>query len=285
MALPRRPVAPVQPALPFGNQPSAMTSTERMEALSNPSTAEAALRVSKSRPRAAYHLNRDVPAHLLAAPGSTQAVLPTPHTLGVQFRPFEVGAARTGNVNDVQEHSEERTAYPHFTGQQVMHLSGDPAKQQELDPHGNVHEQGPSTLRLYGRYSPDRSAAHADFWREHGRPQQVNTQAVLHTSQESEVTGSHSYISGPLDRETPAANVLVHNGTPYLLDGHHRVAEHRGRGHDTFPANVVNLDQMRDALAKEHAVNRENVQIYPGNDRKQQAEVAHWNRQVRTNIP
>lgn len=282
MALPTR---SVQPPLPFGNQPSAMTATERMEALNNPSTSEAALRVSKARPRAAYHLNRDVPAHLLARPGATDASVPTPHLNGVQFRPVEVAQPRGsgGAVSHIQHHEMERTNYPVPEGQMTIGPPSKPEAFGQVDRHGNQVDHSRATADLYSKYGPFLSAKHDQWWNENAPVHQVDSTSLLHTAQPATGTGTHSYVAGPLDKSSPAGSVLIHNGVPHLIDGHHRVAEYRGRGEPSFPARVLNLDQYRDQIAAEHkAPSREAVDVNPG---KGTADVSYWNRQKSVPLP
>lgn len=273
-------VSSSQPTLPLPDHPALWDETERRARFNEDPSQFPAWK--RDRPRAAYHLNRDEPAHMLVSrKGALDAVVPTPHALGVQFRSVNVGAPRSLAPGQ-GDHPMERTNYPVPAGQRVMGPPSDPANYQHTDAHGNVAVHGEATRGLYNRYGPFRSESHEQFWQQHARPQQVSSTAVLHTGQPAEGTGSHAYISGPLEKdpEKVHTSIMIHEGTPYLIDGHHTVAEARGRGETSFPARVLNLDQMRDTLAAKHGVtDRRNVHIFPGAHPDQQAQISSWDRQ------
>jgi hypothetical protein len=133
-----------------------------------------------------------------------------------------------------------RTNYPNAKGQMVIGLKN-PEQFHELDQHGNV----------YDRTFKDRDFKHNgpqfghnnDVWDKHAKRTMISVNAVLHTGQHADDTGDHSYIHGPLDPNRPTS-ILVRGGTPWIVDGHHRLAEARGRGDTHFSADVLNKDQM-----------------------------------------
>jgi len=199
-----------------------------------------------TKPRASYHLNRDVPAHLAGNPGEKKPTLPTPTENGVFMRQHEVGAERDTLPGN---HPAERTNYPNVPGQQVMGPPHNPAQFGELDRHGNVYHAG--TKREVGfvfeKHGPFNSPVHEEWWQKHSKPQDVSTSAAVHTMQHPDETGSHAYIAGPIAKGsmTPTS-ILIHRGIPWVADGHHRMQEARGRGDATFPARVINLDQLHE---------------------------------------
>jgi len=59
---------------------------------------------------------------------------------------------------------------------------------------------------------------------------------------------------GPQFEQTAMpTHVLINQGIPELVDGHHRTAEWRGRGRSEFPARVLNLDQLGPHVRKQFA--------------------------------
>jgi hypothetical protein len=142
---------------------------------------------------------------------------------------------------------EPRENYRHVPGQTVLPLAGGENEYhvrgpQELDKHGNVFI-GERINHLYQQYGPF-DKANKGVWDRHGETRQISASSVIHTGQSATHTGDHSYIDGPLDPKREAAHVLIHQGHPYMMDGHHRTAEYRGRGMETLPARVLDLDKL-----------------------------------------
>jgi hypothetical protein len=214
--------------------------------------------------RAAYHLNRDTPAVELANPrGSRYVRLPTPNATGIKAKTHLLGSS-------IGEHdvvgSTPRENYSHGgRGQMVMGLpSRGLENYQTLDYHGNVLDQDRKkefSSDHYSTYAPQTSQWHEDVWEKHGETKMLPSTTILHTLQPSYDTGSHDRITGTLKKAEPAAHVLIKNGVPELLDGHHRTAEWRGRGNTEFPARVLNLDQLGKPVQREF--NRANSRKNP----------------------
>jgi hypothetical protein len=190
--------------------------------------------------RAKYHLTRDTPLHLQAKPGALHIGHPTPHSGGMFTKVTSIGAAR----DETDRHAEERTNYPQARGQMVMGPPHNPQQFGHLDGHGNVVDTKIDD-QWYEKHGPQMSDGNAAFWDKHAKFQSISTSAVLHTGQTEHETGSHSYITGPLDPEHPHVKVVVQGGTPYVADAHHRLAEARGRGDTHVGAHVLNLDQFK----------------------------------------
>lgn len=198
--------------------------------------------------QAAYHLHRDVPAHLAGNPGDIRPTLPTPTENGVFMRQHEIGAEREVE-HPVQHHPAERNKYPNVPGQQVIGPPHNPQQFGELDAHGNVYHEPTKREEayIYQKHGPFMSDHHEAWWQRHSTPQDVSTSAPVHTMQSVQETGTHSYIAGPMRPGGTPTSILIHRGIPWVADGHHRMQEARGRGEATFPARVVNLDQMHEA--------------------------------------
>ena len=127
---------------------------------------------------------------------------------------------------------------------------------QELDHHGNVRDEDTKdgfNSDDYHHYGPQMSTMHQEVWNQHGQTKMLPSTTILHTLQPSYDTGSHARITGELRKNEPAAHVLINQGIPELLDGHHRTAEWRGRGAPEFPARVLNLDQLGPEVRKQFA--------------------------------
>ena len=181
--------------------------------------------------------------------------LPTPNADGITEKTHLLDEPH-GVSNTVK--SAPRENYSHGgRGQMVMGLpSRGLDKFQELDYHGNVQDQDSDSKKSfnsddYARYGPQISQWHEDVWAKHGETKMLPSTTILHTLQPSYDTGSHARITGPLDKDQAAAQVLVKDGIPEFLDGHHRTAEWRGRGSEEFPARVLNLDQLGKTVQKE----------------------------------
>ena len=212
-----------------------------------------------NRLRAAYHLNRDTPAVELAIKGASTVSLPTPHPLGITSQIHALNSpAPSGTLSSGVVTSGRRENYSHGgKGQMVMGLpSRGLEKFQELDYHGNVRDEDSKkgfNSDDYHHYGPQMSTMHQEIWNQHGQTKMLPSKTILHTLQPSYDTGSHARITGPLDKGEPAAHVLINQGIPELVDGHHRTAEWRGRGNTEFPARVLNLDQLGPEVRKQFA--------------------------------
>ncbi|MER5754345.1 hypothetical protein [Streptomyces sp. NPDC002088] len=190
--------------------------------------------------RANYHLTRDTPLHLRADPGKLHISHPAPHPGGMHTKVTTIGSPR----DETLIHDEERTNYPQSEGQMVMGPPHSPQQFGHLDGHGNVVDPK-ITDRWYEKHGPQMSHGNEAFWNKHATFQRISTSAVLHTGQTAYETGSHSYITGPLDPDHPHVKVVVQGGTPHVADAHHRLAEARGRGDTHVGAQVLNLDQFK----------------------------------------
>ncbi|MFF1701273.1 hypothetical protein [Streptomyces sp. NPDC058252] len=189
--------------------------------------------------RAKYHLTRDTPLHLQAKPGQLHIGHPTPHSGGMFTKVTSLGSPRDHDLI----HDEERTNYPQSEGQMVMGPPHNPQQFGHLDGHGNVVDPKIGD-RWYEKHGPQMSNKNEAFWNKHAKFQSISTSSVLHTGQTAFETGSHSYITGPLDPDHPHVKVVIQGGTPYVADAHHRLAEARGRGDSHVGAHVLNLDQF-----------------------------------------
>lgn len=109
----------------------------------------------------------------------------------------------------------------------------------ELDAHGNVED---SRHPSFAKYAPQRNPDAAKVFAEHGRVVDLHPHTPLHTGQGAWSTGDLSDVRGPMrpDTELP---VIMKDGTPYLMDGHHRRAGAAARG-ETIRARIVNHEQF-----------------------------------------
>jgi hypothetical protein len=207
--------------------------------------------------RATYHLKKDVPLHLQAKQGRTEVEHPSPGPVGMLNKKTTIGGKKDSVVN----HPEERMNFPQSAGQKVLSEGvGEKHEYPELDVHGNVDDQNIG-YDWYGKHGPQMSDRNQNVWDRHARVQPLNTSTVLHTGQSVAETMTHSFITGPLDPKQPHVNVVVHHGEARVADGHHRLAEARGRGDETVTAHVLNLDQF-DKKAPVHPKfrNKDNVE-------------------------
>jgi hypothetical protein len=190
--------------------------------------------------RAKYHLTRDTPLHLQAEPGALHISHPAPYAGGMHTKVTTIGSARDEDLI----HDEERTHYPQAEGQMVMGPPHNPQQFGHLDGHGNVVDPK-ITDRWYEKHGPQMSHGNETFWNKHATFQHMSTSTVMHTGQTAFETGSHSYITGPLDADHPHVKVVVQGGVSHIADAHHRLAEARGRGDTHIGAHVLNLDQFQ----------------------------------------
>jgi len=213
----------------------------------------------QNRLRAAYHLNRDTPAVELADKGAQAVSLPTPNAKGITVKVHHLNSpAPGGTLPNGAVTSGRRENYSHGgKGQMVMGLPSRGLENfQSLDYHGNVRDEDSKSgfdSDDYARYGPQMSTMHQEIWNQHGQTKMLPSKTILHTLQPSYDTGNHARITGPLDKDEPAAHVLINQGIPELVDGHHRTAEWRGRGRSEFPARVLNLDQLGPHVRKQFA--------------------------------
>jgi hypothetical protein len=126
-----------------------------------------------------------------------------------------------------------RTNYRQAEGQQVMGFP-DLSETHELDLHGNVYKK--MDQGFYGKYT-----SKSREW-DKTPTTQVNTNSIFDTGQKAEDTGPHDYIKGKMKENNPAYIVLK-DGKPTIADGHHRIAEYRGRGIETMPVKIRNADE------------------------------------------
>ncbi len=193
--------------------------------------------------RAQYHLTKDTPLHMRThfSPGDLYVGHPVPHPGGISTKVTELGASRH---DDVLSHPEDRGDYPQAKGQMVMGPPHNPQQFGVLDAHGNVLDRGSISGRWFKKHGPQMSYSNEAFWNKHAKFQSISTSAVLHTGQSVDETGSHSYVTGPLAHDHPHVKVVVQGGNSFIADGHHRLAEARGRGDTHVGAQVLNLDQF-----------------------------------------
>jgi hypothetical protein len=191
--------------------------------------------------RAQYHLTRDTPLHLQThyPPGKLNISHPAPHPGGMHTKVTTIGSPRDVDL----VHDEERDHYPQAEGQMVMGPPHNPQQFGHLDGHGNVVDPKIGD-KWFVKHGPQMSHGNEEFWDKHAKFQSISTSAVLHTGQTAFETGSHSYITGPLDPDHPHVKVVVQGGTSYVADAHHRLAEARGRGDSHVGAHVLNMDQF-----------------------------------------
>lgn len=116
----------------------------------------------------------------------------------------------------------------------------------ELDHHGNVSDERHPN---YASHAPQRSPFAAKVFAEHGRDIDIHPHTPLHTAQAAWQTGQLDRITGPrVDTDTSPVPIVLHGGTPYLMDGHHRRAAAAARG-QTIRGRVVSSDQFEGAWA------------------------------------
>lgn len=134
-----------------------------------------------------------------------------------------------------------RENYPHAEGQQVMGVH-DLGVQHELDRHGNVFD--PSlNQNWFNKHTAGMSNNNESLWQRHAETRRIRIDSVLHTGQSAASTGGHAYIHGPLVNSH--TDIAIEGGVPNIADGHHRLAEARGRGETHFSARVRDLDAER----------------------------------------
>jgi hypothetical protein len=95
----------------------------------------------------------------------------------------------------------------------------------------------------FADWGPQFSKHNQALWDKHAEHKQISTSAVLHTGQGELRNPDHDHIVGPMNPES-TTKILLHKGVPWILDGHHRLMEARGRGLSTFHASVLNTDQI-----------------------------------------
>jgi hypothetical protein len=193
--------------------------------------------------RARYHMTRDTPLHLQTYynPGARYISHPSPTPAGMEHAVTTIGSHRD---DELIVHPEERDNYPVPEGQMVMGPPHNPQQFGVVDGHGNVNDSSIGA-RWFRQHGPQMNDENEEFWDRHAKFQKISTSAVLHTGQTAYETGSHSYVTGPLAPDHPHVKVVVQNGTSLIADGHHRLAEARGRGDSHVGAQVLNLDQFQ----------------------------------------
>ena len=97
----------------------------------------------------------------------------------------------------------------------------------------------------FADWGPQMGGANKTMWSRYGEDRSISTSAVLHTAQLQIRRPGHDHIRGPMDPSS-TVKILLHEGTPWIVDGHHRLMEARGRGLDTVPATVLNTDHLPD---------------------------------------
>lgn len=225
--------------------------------------------------RAQYHLNRDTPAVDLARKGQPFVSLPTPDASGIMSKKHLLVPSEHPNFRDIPG-ERKRENYSHGgEGQRVMGLPREGLENfHTLDKHGNAFDEAHIPGSDYATYGPQMSQRHEDIWAQHAKTTMLPSTTILHTAQPSVDTGDHSYITGPLNKDEPAAHVMIQHGIPKFMDGHHTTAEWRGRGHSEFPARILNLDQLGPHVTKlfDHANAKDNRDLIdpntPFNQRK-----------------
>lgn len=210
---------------------------------------ELGLKIPRSTPgkggenemRARYHLERADPTPLeeqrnteYSGPGRTGAG----HSTASRVIPGKRGL-RVGDV-DIPA----RENYPIPEGQGVLNHKTGSTYDLSTDKHGNVYDPLISHPKIYLGMGPQFSDSAEKTWSKHATRQRVSSTAVLHTIQPAADTGNHKYIVGPMKTEGSRPAILVHEGTSYLVDGHHRVAEARGRGYSHFEADVLDSSKF-----------------------------------------
>lgn len=160
----------------------------------------------------------------------------------------------------------EHYGYVHENAKKDYDGSGKP-KADELDRHGNVFQWTRFRLmgdvasrrrgesREYRKYykpdsfndwGPQMSQENANLWNnpKYTVHKQISTSAVLHTGQQSlRDDGKHTHITGPMDPGS-TVKILLHEGTPWIVDGHHRLQEARGRGLDLVHAHILDTSKL-----------------------------------------
>lgn len=180
-------------------------------------------------------------------------------------------------INSPNAGSPDRNFYNHIPGQRVMDVPGTEHNPRplELNAHGNVYDPNVND-KLYSRYAPQMGPHAAETFNRHSVPMRLSTSTVLHTLQRDTATfeeqpdgtkrlSSHRNIQGPIRQDGEWSSmrpdgeydheysegpipIIIHQGRPVLVDGHHRLAEMRGRGMTHFNARVFNADQFEDHL-------------------------------------
>ena len=220
-----------------------------------------------------------IPLHPDSSPQFTQATLPHPQIRSVQSRDQDKDSpyAAFSNHKDHERFSRNqatahraltgerlirgrspypapgdapRTNYPHAPGQLVMGHS-DLSETHELDHHGNAWSN--NNAHLHSAVGPQFSNLAEHIWNTKGVSQHVRTDTVIHTGQHADETDydrhnqgtQHRYIVGPLDQSKPMADVAHVDGMPFLADGHHRLAESRGRGESSIHVRTLDVDKVK----------------------------------------
>lgn len=142
-----------------------------------------------------------------------------------------------------------RENYPHAPGQMVMGAT-DLSETHELDHHGNAFDE--DLGHLHSKVGPQFTNLAEHIWATKGVSRNVRADSVIHTGQPAESTDhgrygeeKHRYITGPLDQSKPIADVAHVEGMPFLADGHHRLAEARGRAEDSVHVRTLDVDKVR----------------------------------------
>ena len=143
-----------------------------------------------------------------------------------------------------------RENYPHAAGQLVMGAT-DLSETHELDHHGNAFDE--DLGHMHSKVGPQFSDLAEHIWATKGVSRNVRADSVIHTGQPAYSTddgdirtGSdkHRYITGPIRKDEPIADVAHVEGMPFLADGHHRLAEARGRGEDSVHVRTLDVDKV-----------------------------------------
>ena len=100
-----------------------------------------------------------------------------------------------------------------------------------------------STGNPYRDLGPQFSRENQALWDAYAEPKEISTSAVLHTAQHTLNNPDHDHITGPMDPSS-TTKIWMHAGVPWILDGHHRLMEARGRGLPTFHASVLDSDKI-----------------------------------------
>ena len=135
----------------------------------------------------------------------------------------------------------------------------------ELDDHGNAFDPKIKDS-VYEKYAPQMGEHNHQVFNENAEPMRLSASTILHTLQHSSTTYEHipraqQVMGGPTERqghreiqgpihESTSIPIVIHQGRPILVDGHHRLAEMRGRGMTHFNAQVFNADQFEARLPR-----------------------------------
>lgn len=117
----------------------------------------------------------------------------------------------------------------------------------EVDHHGNI--EAARDHPDWDVYAPQHNKAAAAVFAEHGREVDLHPHTPLYTAQHADQTDDISGITGP--KVHGSVPVVMHEGMPYLMDGHHRRAAAAARG-QVIKARVVSKDQLDRAGVREH---------------------------------